>query len=158
MTLETVSPAFGVSLPELLPWTLSVCRPSYFKKSSSAIGGYGMERKKEVTLAGRYSESSASDEADEDGASEGLGVAFRRAMRKRSFHVSSKGDINATFAVPGLISIPSDGVAHNVTICELELDADMSWVSVPKKSPKAHLVVCIIPLISAAMNPSLTKI
>lgn len=62
-------------------------------------------------------------------------------MRNRGVVVSSKGDITATFSIPGLITIPSDGASHNVTITELELDADMSWISVPKKSPKAHLTV-----------------
>jgi len=62
-------------------------------------------------------------------------------MRNRGVVVSSKGDITATFSIPGLITIPSDGASHNVTITELELDAEMSWISVPKKSPKAHLTV-----------------
>lgn len=55
--------------------------------------------------------------------------------------VASKGNVNATFEVPGLISIPSDGVAHNVTIVQLQLEATMSWVSVPKKDPNTHLSV-----------------
>jgi len=63
-------------------------------------------------------------------------------MRNRGLVVSSKGDITATFSVPGLMTIPSDGASHNVTITQLELEAVMSWISVPKKSPKAHLTVC----------------
>ena len=62
-------------------------------------------------------------------------------IRNRGLVVSSKGDITATFSVPGIITIPSDDASHNVTITELELDAEMSWISVPKKSPKAHLTV-----------------
>jgi len=62
-------------------------------------------------------------------------------IRNRGLVVSSKGDITATFTIPGLITIPSDGASHNVTITELELDAEMSWISVPKKSAKAHLTV-----------------
>lgn len=54
---------------------------------------------------------------------------------------SSKGDISATFQVPGLITIPSDGTAHNVTIAELSLDAVMSWIAVPKKDTRVHLKV-----------------
>jgi hypothetical protein len=68
-------------------------------------------------------------------------------MPKRSVVVTSKGDITATFSIPGLITIPSDGVSHNVTITELELDAEMSWVSVPKKSAKAHLTVRSLPFL-----------
>ena len=68
-------------------------------------------------------------------------MGYAAPMRNRGVVVSSKGDITATFSIPGLITIPSDGASHNVTITELELDADMSWISVPKKSPKAHLTV-----------------
>jgi len=52
---------------------------------------------------------------------------------------ASKGNISATFQVPGLIHIPSDGIVHNVTIAKLDLDAKMSWVCVPKKDTKTHL-------------------
>lgn len=45
---------------------------------------------------------------------------------------SSKGHVSATFRIPGFISIPSDHKAHNVTIAQLELDAVLSWISVPK--------------------------
>ncbi|RDB15252.1 Protein F37C4.5 [Hypsizygus marmoreus] len=51
----------------------------------------------------------------------------------------SKGSANATFHVPGIITIPADGVAHNVTIAKLNLDATMSWVCVPKRDTKTYL-------------------
>jgi hypothetical protein len=63
------------------------------------------------------------------------------SIDNRDFLVSSKGDINASFSVPGLISIPSDNDSRNVTIVELTLDASMSWISIPKKEAKAHLTV-----------------
>jgi len=65
-------------------------------------------------------------------------------MKKREMCITSKGDINATFIVPGLISVPSDGETHNVTVCELALNAVMSWISVPKSNLRAHLTVCIL--------------
>jgi hypothetical protein len=58
--------------------------------------------------------------------------------------VTSKGGVSATFAVPGLITIPSDGADHGVTIATLELDAKMSWVSIPKKDTKTYLSVSSI--------------
>ena len=63
-------------------------------------------------------------------------------MAKRELVVSSKGNVTATFQVPGLISVPTDNESHNVTIAELKLDATMSWVAVPKKEAKVHLTVC----------------
>ena len=65
------------------------------------------------------------------------------AMQYRGLAVSSKGNISATFTVPGTITIPSDGVAHNVTIVQLNLDSTMSWVSVPKVDAKTHLNVSL---------------
>lgn len=62
-------------------------------------------------------------------------------MPNRGLVVSSKGDINATFTIPGLLTVPCDGASHNMTITTLHLDARMSWVSVPKASLKSHLSV-----------------
>ena len=55
--------------------------------------------------------------------------------------VSSLGDVSATFGVPGLTTIPSDGAQHTVTIALLKLDAKLCWVSVPKRDPKMYLSV-----------------
>lgn len=66
------------------------------------------------------------------------------AVQYRGLDVSSKGNISATFRVPGLMSIPSDGIIHNVTIAKLKFDATMSWVSVPKKDTKTHLNVSLL--------------
>ncbi|KAJ2920524.1 hypothetical protein H1R20_g16569, partial [Candolleomyces eurysporus] len=65
------------------------------------------------------------------------------AIQHRGLEVSSKGNITATFSVPGLMTIPSDNVAHKVTIVKLSLDATMEWVSVPKSDAKVHLKAVI---------------
>jgi hypothetical protein len=57
--------------------------------------------------------------------------------------VSSTSNAGGTFQVPGLISIPSDGNYHNVTIAKLNLDAKMSWVCVPKKGAKTYMNVSL---------------
>ena len=75
------------------------------------------------------------------GIEEGNYEADSTALEHRVSAVSSKGGINATFRVPGTIAIPSDGAAHNVTVAQLDLDAVMSWVTVPKISAKAFVKV-----------------
>ena len=55
--------------------------------------------------------------------------------------LKAKGNVSATFQVPGVISIPSDGDVHNVTITELKLSASMSWVCIPQVDTKVHLKV-----------------
>ncbi|KAJ3504191.1 hypothetical protein NLJ89_g8067 [Agrocybe chaxingu] len=138
LTLETVTPSFGVGIPELQPWTLSIYRPPRERRRSGIklmSEGFDLQKRKR-----EMADSFTVDEED------ALGIPFvgsAAAMPKRILLVSSKGDINATFSVPGLMSIPSDGAAHNVTISELSLEAEMSWVSVPKVSPKAHLTAKI---------------
>ncbi|KAJ3526070.1 hypothetical protein NMY22_g10322 [Coprinellus aureogranulatus] len=57
--------------------------------------------------------------------------------------VTSLGNVNATFRVPGLISIPSDGVAHNVTIVTLKPEAKLSWVTAPSVHTRVHLTTFI---------------
>lgn len=68
---------------------------------------------------------------------------FSAANEELSMDVSSTSNGGGTFQVPGLISVPSDGNCHNVTIAELNLDAKFSWVCVPKKGAKTYLIVSL---------------
>jgi hypothetical protein len=113
LTLETATPTFGVNLPTLTPWTLSVYSP--------APVGYIRARG-----AGPL-------------ASELRPMTAKNLIGHCEMQVSSKGYVSATFSVPGQINIPSDNVGHNVTIVNLTLDATMNWVSIPKKDTRVHL-------------------
>ncbi|PPQ80767.1 hypothetical protein CVT25_001904 [Psilocybe cyanescens] len=136
LTLETATPTFGVGVPTLEPWTLSVQRYLFKKSKSFAIRGAGAVLEvppppprpsaRALSYAAEMEETSMSSEANPQ-------------IQHRGLQVSSKGGVSATFGVPGLITIPSDGVGHNVTIVKLALDADMSWVCVPKKDSRVHL-------------------
>ncbi|KAF9077130.1 hypothetical protein BDP27DRAFT_1413583 [Rhodocollybia butyracea] len=48
---------------------------------------------------------------------------------------------HSVFQVPGLISVPCDNQAHNITIIELnkEIDAKLLWFAVPKMDTRVHL-------------------
>jgi len=61
------------------------------------------------------------------------------SIRHRNVSVDSKGNINATFRVPRVSTVPTDGTSHNVTVVKLDLDAIMSWVAIPKVDAKTHL-------------------
>ncbi len=54
-------------------------------------------------------------------------------------YVDSSGKLSQTYRIAGLVSIPADGSERTFTITEMHLDAAMSWISVPKVEPKAHL-------------------
>jgi len=145
LTLETASPTFGIGVPTLTPWTISVYRPSYAPVKYKAGPG---DRFRGGSAAALYAMPSGAPPPPAPMTSRAMDVDFLSSssegqMQHRGLHVSSKGNVSATFGIPGLINIPSDGVGHNVTIAKLELDASMSWVCVPKKDGKVHLKVCL---------------
>lgn len=68
-------------------------------------------------------------------------------MEHQQSMVTSKGNVSASFRVPGLVTVPSGGrgAVCNVTIAQMRLVAQMSWVSVPKvDSGKVHLEVYLL--------------
>lgn len=122
LTLETATPTFGVDIPTLPIWGLSVYKPPTVRMKIKS-GGDG------VRARSRGFDMGSSDNFDDPG------------MGHRGLAVSSKGNVSATFRVPGVITVPSDNASHNVTVVQLELDAAMSWVTVPKVDARTHLKV-----------------
>ena len=139
LTLETATPTFGVSVPTLDPWTLSVYKYYAMKKSKSMGSGRWFSAEQESMPMGGAQPAPASVRVGSAAFADAL--SHGSAIQHRGLQVSSKGYINATFGVPGLISIPSDNVGHNVTIVKLSLDATMNWICVPKKDLRVHLKV-----------------
>ncbi|KAG6907487.1 hypothetical protein DXG01_008777 [Tephrocybe rancida] len=134
LVLETATPTYGVGVPKLDPWNLSIYKPVPIPPPPPpmampmSVSGR-MARKWAAPTS--FSVSQSLDDAED--------VESDRSIVHRGLDVASKGNVSATFQVPGLITIPSDGVAHNVTIVQLHLGATMSWVCVPKKDTKTHL-------------------
>ncbi|KAF9258866.1 hypothetical protein L218DRAFT_1004511 [Marasmius fiardii PR-910] len=119
LTLETATPTFGVDLPSLEKWTLSVCQPTYYRVSKRAKGiaspqGSGMPVF--GSKVGRY------DPTIEDSCA---------PMPYSMSEVTSKGTINATFRVPGIVTIPADSEEHTFTT-RLECCDDLIINSAPK--------------------------
>lgn len=75
---------------------------------------------------------------------------YDRGYRSRSLSpfyevaadVTSQQGVNASFKVPGVITIPTDSREHNVTIVTLVPEAKLSWFAVPSVSEKVHITVC----------------
>ncbi|KAL0946274.1 hypothetical protein HGRIS_012526 [Hohenbuehelia grisea] len=130
LTLETVTPTYGTELPILDPWRISIYkRPAPRPMMAMAVPAMAM---RSVRAESAY----ASMPAGGPGAPPPPPMPV---MQQMQLSVASQGNMSATYQVPGLISIPSDGQAHNVTIVQLELDAVMSWVSVPRVDTRVHL-------------------
>ena len=121
ITLETATPTFGLELPTLLIWNLHHYSQPLVQTRALRSGGLTRTIHRKIS----------SDSGD---------LAFFD-MSHISTAVTSKGNVNATFEVPGKITIPSDEEHHNVTIAELDLEATMSWVCVPKGDTRVHLKV-----------------
>lgn len=128
MTLETATPTFQVGIPTLNSWTLSVHHP--IKTSLQLKGGGGLAR---ASLLGQAAD------CDRDMGSNPS--SRRESLSFRGATITSKGNLSATFTVPGTITIPSDDDAHNVTITQLKLNAAMSWIAVPKIDARVRLSV-----------------
>ncbi|KAJ7922929.1 hypothetical protein B0H13DRAFT_1980864, partial [Mycena leptocephala] len=127
LQLETSTPTFGLGVPQLSPWNLDIYRAPAMKSVSRMRSLAAPSRS--ATFSSMRMRSTLPD--DEEGGLPGMEYA--------GASVTSKGSVSATFRVPGLVTIPCDGDAHNFTIVELTLKAAMSWVSVPKIDPKTHL-------------------
>ncbi|KAF7310474.1 hypothetical protein HMN09_00589800 [Mycena chlorophos] len=139
LQLETSTPTFGLALPTLHPWNVSVRQPPVWTPSSSFS----------PDLSGAAPASAIASPTRNDVARGGRGWGGAAPSKKRTMsvahtNVSSQGNVTASFQVPGLVSIPCDGQAHNFTIVELDLKAAMSWVSIPKVDPKAHLSARVV--------------
>ncbi|KAJ7101544.1 hypothetical protein B0H15DRAFT_414267 [Mycena belliarum] len=129
LQLETSTPTFGLGVPKLSPWNLSIQPTAYPTKAmrpqSMLMGRAAMP----APMARRRMSVFAASEAQEP----------EPEMAYLGAAVTSKGNVSATFRVPGLVTIPCDDEAHNFTIVELSLKTAMSWVTVPRLDAKTHL-------------------
>ncbi|KAF9465719.1 hypothetical protein BDZ94DRAFT_1320020 [Collybia nuda] len=132
LALETTSPMFGADVGGLTPWMIRVRRNqqiwtgSFPRTSPVAPEMSGMRRS---TISMNQNTSNVNEAPP----------TIAEEVANRFASVTSKGNIFVTFQIPNLITIPSDGTAHNVTIVELALEMLRSWIAVPKKDPRVHL-------------------
>ncbi|TFK38940.1 hypothetical protein BDQ12DRAFT_745564 [Crucibulum laeve] len=132
LILETSKPTFGTHIPSLQPWALSSSNPVTETITSFVSRGTARSGTKNSL--------------------ESLNRSVT-ALENRTTTISSQGNVNATYAISGIITIPSDGVAHNVTIAELDLNAEMSWVSVPKRDSRTHVNARIVNISEYTLLP-----
>ncbi|KDR71858.1 hypothetical protein GALMADRAFT_126825 [Galerina marginata CBS 339.88] len=138
LTLETASPSFGSALPSIYPWKLSVYKPPVPARKKSSMKVF---RKGAPSSAPKTAEELEESDDDmgfglfDDGPALDLGLSFAQ--------VTSKGDLSATFLIPGLVTVPSDGTTHTFTIRNLDLQAKLSWISIPKHDTTTRLTAKI---------------
>ncbi|TFK63997.1 hypothetical protein BDN72DRAFT_775200 [Pluteus cervinus] len=137
LSLETASPTHNLQLPTLQPWNLTVYKKPLPSSSGSAAPRPGSIMRAPMramrSVAARTSVIEADTALDEEEESSDEDMGFGAAV------VSSKGNVNATYTIPGTVSVPSDGVVHKVTVVQLQLDAEFEWVCVPKRDTRVHI-------------------
>ncbi|KAJ3888421.1 hypothetical protein GG344DRAFT_53665, partial [Lentinula edodes] len=146
LTLETTTPSYGVLIPTLNPLKLSTYRKPYRDLQPMSI------ITAPVMMAQRYSRSRSGSRSprrrrsrDRSYSPENyLPAPPPRALNTLGLTVTSKGNgrfNHSVFQIPGLINVPSDGMAHNVTVVELkeELNTKLQWFAVPKVDTRIHL-------------------
>ncbi|KAF6751361.1 hypothetical protein DFP72DRAFT_1137934 [Ephemerocybe angulata] len=153
MTLQTATPTFGIGLPKLAPWNLSikpqpVSTPSYSSyayDANAATRNYSKEV--EVKVKVEIAKTPSIPKRTPRRRSYSPSISRRSRSRSpfrivQSMPIENSG-VNASFKVPGLISIPSDGTPHSVTIASLTPEAKLSWLSAPKIDTRVHLTALI---------------
>ncbi|KAJ7119742.1 hypothetical protein C8R44DRAFT_624324 [Mycena epipterygia] len=139
LLLETSTPTFGIGIPRLPAWNLRVdYGPSMRMALPQPSAPVIIQSRSRSSRSRSRSPSSSRSHSPRHYEAAPVIVPVP-SMPFRTTSVTSKGNVNATFRIPGLVSIPSDGEAHNFTIVQLNLKAAMSWISVPKIDTKAHI-------------------
>ncbi|TEB35240.1 hypothetical protein FA13DRAFT_1788813 [Coprinellus micaceus] len=147
IALQTAKPTFGIALPKLQPWNISILppvvvgvvhrgaevSPSYARRSPSYSPGRRRERRSRskspryqayYPTSPRYSPTSPPP------------------LRVQETEASQNG-VHASFKVPGLVTVPSDAAQHNVTIANLTPEAKLAWLVVPSVDTKVHLTTSV---------------
>ncbi|KAF4603028.1 hypothetical protein EYR38_003433 [Pleurotus pulmonarius] len=128
LTLDTVNPTFGLAVPSLGVYRLSeeYSRPAM----QPTLGAYGPTI---VAVPGSRSSSRSRSPSP-------IEVRDRpEPMSHATLPAPNFGGLSTTYDVPGLITVPDNARAHTVTIADLALDADFSWLVVPKVDLRVYL-------------------
>ncbi|KIL57101.1 hypothetical protein M378DRAFT_181749 [Amanita muscaria Koide BX008] len=142
LTLETATPTFQVGIPTLGFWTLSVFRsppPSPIRSLTYYAPPRIVPRRARRKARRSSSSSSATSDNESYPVVTPVCPSLPPPMNVLVTSISSKGNVSATFTIPRNITVPSDNANHNVTVTQLDLDATMSWVAVPKLDTKTRL-------------------
>ncbi|THU91059.1 hypothetical protein K435DRAFT_759668 [Dendrothele bispora CBS 962.96] len=129
LTLDTATPTYGASLPSLGTWSIA-------ERARQQTEGTSSDTKLPPSIIIDPRAHDDSRLAKPVGESWQTIAAVKRS-KVSSTTVTSKGNVNATFRVPGVVNIPSkDNDERTFTIVEVKLDAAIIWTTVPKKEPR----------------------
>ena len=129
LSLSTARPAVSATIPELHPWFIDIYRPPIAYPAAAPPPKVAM----------RAAMAMESESASPGGA---VADAYMPQpppmMEVMQAQVESTG-ASVTFKVPRSVSVPSDGTPHKTTVTLLDLDAQLDYVTVPRRAEEAYL-------------------
>ncbi|KAJ8497000.1 hypothetical protein ONZ45_g12224 [Pleurotus djamor] len=127
LTLETVTPTFGLELPTLEPWTIWTRKTHLLTMDEEGVMELAVSRAKRIRFRASLRASKMPT------------THYVQDMDYREAEVASQGSLSTTFSVPGFVSVPSREESQSVTIVQLGLGATMHWLTIPRAEAKVHL-------------------
>ncbi|KAF8324090.1 hypothetical protein DL93DRAFT_96034 [Clavulina sp. PMI_390] len=127
LTLSTASPTVGSTIPTLDMIRIAPIRPRPIAHSSSTSRGEMRKKRKQSS----ETVASEREESDDD-------MGFGLFDGGPSIDVKEAG-LSFTYGIAGKSSIPSNEDWHRVSIANINLPAELEWVTVPRKLTSAFL-------------------
>ncbi|KAF8961396.1 hypothetical protein BDZ97DRAFT_1759956 [Flammula alnicola] len=117
ITLEIAAPTFGAQAPQITAWYIDVQNP----------------RVDRLAMRSRFLDMEAEVSEDEECEEPEIEMVHTTSF------VTTTGNINATFRIPTATTVPTDNQEHSVIIADLDLEATMTWLCVPKSDTRASI-------------------
>ncbi len=125
LSLSTARPAVSTTIPELRPWFIDAYKPAPPPPMPAPMATAPMRAARAMQAA-----------ADTDTFMEAAQPA--PAMEVAAAEVESTG-ASVTYRVARPIAVPSDGSPHKTTVSNLDMEARLDYVTVPKIAEEAYL-------------------
>lgn len=129
LALSTARPAVSTTIPELNPWYLDVYRPpmpKMMRMASPVAGGAA-----DMAFAAAPAQMAATNELRSE--------AVPPPPVEVATATVEEAGASVTFRVTRAVGIPSDGSPHKTVITNLDLGAELDYVTVPKIAEEAYL-------------------
>ncbi|KAF5330515.1 hypothetical protein D9619_005213 [Psilocybe cf. subviscida] len=137
LTLETITPSLSMSPPHITPWHLWVRH----RRPSTPLNVYNMPMSQpHMHMAAMQQPTIIINQPPTMfPSSRSRSRSPPPRMQHLQVAATDNGGIMATFRVPGVVNLPSDGQQHNMTIAQLDLQADFIWYTIPSQHARTFI-------------------
>jgi hypothetical protein len=142
LTLETVTPSLSMTPPRITSWHLWVREPRSQYPTAMAHAGIPMGIMGQPPVI--FSGESRSHSRPRSRSPRRRSYSPPPRMQHLQVAATDNGGVMATFKVPGVVNLPSDAQQHNMTIAQLDLQADFIWYTIPSQDTRTFIKVSIL--------------